>query len=83
MLQLVISFENMFMIRSDYNKIMLNFAVSLMFAFLTLIIVQRHSTDLFMSPLCVVLGHLNMFFFLATFFWMAIMSYVIFDQIHG
>ena len=73
-----------FLSRSDYNKMMLNFAVSLLFAFLLLVIIQRYpeiqEND---TTACFVIGHLNIFFFLATFVWMTIMSYVIFDQIHG
>ena len=73
-----------FLSRSDYNKMMLNFALSLLFAFLLLVIIQRYpEIQEINNAACVVIGHLNIFFFLSTFVWMTIMSYVIFDQIHG
>ena len=70
--------------RSDYNKIMLNFSGSLLMAFLVLAVIQVHGNDIYtFSGLCLILGHCNVFFFLASFTWMTIMSYFIFDQIHG
>ena len=63
---------------------MLNFALSLLFAFLLLVIIQRYpEIQEENTTACFAIGHLNIFFFLATFVWMTIMSYVIFDQIHG
>jgi len=70
------------LLRSSYNKIMLNFATSLLLAFLILVINQNHGSD-FSKICCTILGHFNQFFFLATFTWMTIMSYEIFKQIHG
>jgi len=72
------------LLRSDYNKIMLNFSGSLLMAFLVLAVIQVHGNDIYtFSGLCLILGHCNVFFFLASFTWMTIMSYFIFDQIHG
>ena len=70
------------LLKTSYNKIMLNFATSLFLAFLILVINMNHSND-FSKLCCTILGHFNQFFFLATFTWMTIMSYEIFKQIHG
>ena len=79
---LVYTFFRDALLRSSYNKIMINFACSLLLAFLTLVILQMHGSG-FSKFGCTILGHFNQFFFLATFTWMTIMSYEIFKQIHG
>merc|ERR1719300_1453585 len=61
-----------------YNKIMLNFAGSLLMAFLILAIIRVGPNS---YVFCQVFGRLNHYCFLATFFWMTIMSFNIFKQI--
>lgn len=80
----IYAFFHTTLLRSDYNKIMLNFSLSLLLAFLVLVILQamlprEHKT----VPMCRFLALTNQFFILSAFFWMTLMSYEIFKQIHG
>jgi len=67
---------------------MLNFSISLLMGFMMLVILHRNfgkddQKEGFSIPLCKLLGRSVMFFFLSTFVWMTIMSYIIFKQIQG
>ena len=71
---------------NHYSKIMLNFSLSLLLAFLVLTAIQRPdmfglSTTEYNTVSCRLLGHLNQFFFLAAFTWMTIMSREIYSQL--
>eukprot|EP00092_Neocalanus_flemingeri_P013361 GFUD01014405.1.p1 GENE.GFUD01014405.1~~GFUD01014405.1.p1 ORF type:complete len:735 (+),score=104.42 GFUD01014405.1:71-2275(+) len=74
---------------SQYSKIMINFALCLLIAFLVLTAIQKPKWFLlngekeFSRIACRVLGHLNQYFFLCAFTWMTIMSYEIFKQLKG
>jgi hypothetical protein len=70
------------LLSSEYNKIMINFAVSLLFAFLLLVISQKVLKEK-TNVVCTILALTNQFFILSAFFWMTLMSYEIFKQIHG
>ena len=63
---------------------MINFAISLLLAFLVLVIVQRHGGYMLDQEdnSCLVAGHLLVYFFLSAFVWMTLMSFVIFNQIY-
>ena len=79
------------LLSSDYNKIMINFAISLLLAFLVLVILQAPAPGgnqllpgiVKTKIVCTVLALVNQFFILSAFVWMTLMSYEIFKQIHG
>jgi len=72
------------LLQSEYNKIMINFAISLLLGFLPLVILQAVLPDRMKSKgVCTVIALLNQFFILAAFVWMTLMSYEIFKQIRG
>ena len=67
---------------------MMNFAASLLFAYLVLFLIQKRdfflaSGESFHPAVCQMLGHLSQFLFLSAFTWMTIMSYEIFKQLKG
>ena len=70
------------LLKSLYNRIMLNFVISILLAFLTLAISRTQPPEPG-NAVCVLDALLNQFFFLATFAWMTIMSYEIFKQLRG
>jgi len=72
------------LLQSEYNKIMINFAISLLLGFLPLVLLQAVLPDRMKSKgVCTVMALLNQFFILAAFVWMTLMSYEIFKQIRG
>jgi len=74
------------LLNSEYNKLMVNFAISLLFAFLCLVILQVPNLlpDVMKSKtVCTVFALSNQFFIISTFTWMTLMSYNIFNKIHG
>ena len=71
------------LLRSEYNKIMLNFAASLLLAFLSLVLMQLLDSSKLTVPVCTALTLINQFSFLAAFCHLTLMSLNIFRQIHG
>ena len=69
------------------NKIMINFTVSLLFAYLALIFIQR--PEIFQEKvglsrvLCRSLGHVEQFSFLSAFSWISIMTFENLNQLMG
>ena len=64
-----------------YNKIMINFAGSLLLAFLSLVVMQNLEVEEQTRSTCIGLALLNQFAFLSAFSLMTLMSYNIFHQI--
>jgi len=76
------SFYSRLMRHKEYIKIMINFASSLLLAFLTLVIMQNiGSEDGRSKGLCTSLSLINQFSFLSAFCLMAMMSFHLFDQL--
>jgi len=71
------------LLRSEYNKIMINFAASLLLAFLTLVVMNTLDGSKMTKTLCTGFTIINQFALLSAFTLMTIMSYDIFKQIHG
>merc|ERR1712080_76608 len=71
------------LLKSEYNKIMLNFALCLLLAFLTLVVMQNLDSDTMTPVLCTCLTVSHQFFLLSAFTMMTLMSYDIFKQIRG
>ena len=65
-----------------YNKIMINFAGSLLLAFLSLVVMQNLDGDEQKLATCTGLALLNQFAILSAFSLMTLMSYTIFIQMH-
>ena len=65
-----------------YNKIMINFAGSLLLAFLSLVVMQNLDRDEQKLATCTGLALLNQFAILSAFSLMTLMSYTIFIQMH-
>ena len=66
-----------------YNKIMINFAGSLLLAFLSLVVMQNLEVEEQTRSTCIGLALLNQFAFLSAFSLMTLMSYNIFAQLHN
>ena len=66
-----------------YNKIMINFAGSLLLAFLSLVVMQNLEGEEQTRSTCIGLALLNQFAFLSAFSLMTLMSYNIFAQLHN
>ena len=65
-----------------YNKIMINFAGSLLLAFLSLVVMQNLPGDAQTKSACIGLTLLNQFAILSSFSLMTLMSYNIFIQLY-
>ena len=71
------------LLKSEYNKIMMNFASMVMIAFLTLVIMQNLSAEEMTKTTCTISTIINQFSFIAAFSLLTLMSYNICRQIHG
>ena len=71
------------LLKSEYNKIMMNFASMVMIAFLTLVIMQNLSAEEMTQTTCTISTIINQFSFIAAFSLLTLMSYNICRQIHG
>ena len=67
--------------KSEYNKVMVNFAAMLLLAFLTLVLQTNLDKELMTKTTCVVLSLINQFSIIAAFSLMTLMSYSISRQI--
>ena len=70
------------LLKSMYNKIMMNFAVSLLVGFLSLVVMQTLSKEAQTPATCTGLSLLQQFSILAAFSLMTLMSYNIFVQLY-
>ena len=70
------------LLKSMYNKIMMNFAVSLLVGFLSLVVMQTLSKEAQTPTTCTGLSLLQQFSILAAFSLMTLMSYNIFVQLY-
>ena len=70
------------LLRTMYNRIMINFAGSLLLAFLSLVVMQNLSGDEQTRSTCIGLTLLNQFAILSAFSLMTLMSYNIFNQLY-
>jgi len=71
------------LLRTEYNKFMLNFTSMLLLAFLTLIVQQNLGKEAMTPFTCSVVTLINQFAIIAAFTLMTLMSYSICRQIHG
>ena len=71
------------LLRSEYNKIMMNLAASLLLAFLTLVVMQLLDSQELTMSLCTGLTLTNQFAFLSAFSHLTLMSINIGRQIYG
>ena len=63
------------LLKTDYNKVMINFASMLLLAFLTLVLQTNLKEELMTKTTCTVLSLVNQFSILAAFSLMTLMSY--------
>ena len=70
------------LLRTMYNRIMINFAWSLLLAFLSLVVMQNMPTDDQTRTTCIGLSLLNQFAILSAFSLLTLMSYNIFVQVY-
>ena len=69
------------LLKTEYNKVMVNFAAMLLLAFLTLVLQTNLEKELTTKTTCVVLSLINQFSIIAAFSLMTLMSYSISRQI--
>ena len=69
------------LLKTEYNKVMVNFASMLLLAFLTLVLQTNLNEELMTEATCTVLSLVNQFSILAAFSLMTLMSYSISRQI--
>ena len=70
------------LLKSDHNKIMVNFAGSLLVAFLTLVVMQHLEGDEQTKAVCTFLTLSNQFSFISAFCLLTLMSHRLFSGIH-
>ena len=70
------------LLRTMYNRIMINFAGSLLLAFLSLVVMQNMPNDDQTRSTCIGLSLLNQFAILSAFSLLTLMSYNIFVQVY-
>ena len=71
------------LLKTEYNKVMVNFAATLLLAFLTLVLQTNLEGEKMTTTTCTLLSLINQFSILAAFSLMTLMSYSISRQIWG